>query len=122
MSDRDDLALVISNAYRARHGQDPLTQHAHVDEDIADAILAAGWTPTSSTPEWEYGWSGRGSEPGIALTRENAQWYADNLEPEGFYIVQRRVKAGPWMPLNTEPQADEPRDGGPSIPKTPEAP
>jgi hypothetical protein len=42
---RDALALVISNAYRARHGMPPILFHAAVDESIADAILAAGWTP-----------------------------------------------------------------------------
>lgn len=41
---RNALALIITNAYRARHNMPPLDRHASVDEDIAEAILSAGWT------------------------------------------------------------------------------
>lgn len=40
---RGRLALVISNAYLARGGMAAREVHAPVDEDIADAILAAGF-------------------------------------------------------------------------------
>lgn len=52
MSDRDPwdhsgdnhaVSLIISNAYRARHGMEPINVHATVDEDIADAILSSDW-------------------------------------------------------------------------------
>lgn len=41
--DNHAVALVISNAYRARHGMQSLDVHATVDEDIATAILASDW-------------------------------------------------------------------------------
>lgn len=49
---RDALALIITNAYRARHRMPPVTYHASVDEDIAEAIMHAGWTaPENSISE-----------------------------------------------------------------------
>ena len=41
--DQHAVALVISNTYRARHGMEPLTVHATVDEEIAAAILSSPW-------------------------------------------------------------------------------
>lgn len=50
MTQRNALALIITNAYRTRHGMTPLDTHATVDEDIAEAIIRAGWqAPDAST-------------------------------------------------------------------------
>lgn len=49
------VALVISNAYRARHGMPPLEIHATVDEDIARALLASGWLREWDAQVWEEG-------------------------------------------------------------------
>jgi hypothetical protein len=43
VSEVEALALVISNAYLKRHGLPTSTMHAGIDEDIAAAILAAGF-------------------------------------------------------------------------------
>jgi hypothetical protein len=49
MSKRDELATVITAYYRAKSGMPPLLAlpqvptHAHVDEPLAEAILAAGY-------------------------------------------------------------------------------
>lgn len=51
LAERNRLALVITNAYRARNNMPALVHHASVDEDIADAILAAGWSHDGTTPE-----------------------------------------------------------------------
>lgn len=45
ITQRNALALIITNAYRARHNMPPVDHHASVDEDIAEAIINEGWTP-----------------------------------------------------------------------------
>lgn len=50
LTERNRLALVITNAYRARSNMPALVHHASIDEDIADAILAAGWSHDGTAP------------------------------------------------------------------------
>lgn len=60
------------------------------------AALSSLSSLAETEAEWEYGWASPSGEPGLALTKEEAEWHATNLEPHGFYRVSRRRKAGPW--------------------------
>lgn len=51
IAQRHSLALIITNAYRARHMMPAVAYHASIDEDIAEDIMQAGWSAPESKPE-----------------------------------------------------------------------
>jgi len=51
VTERYALALIITNAYRARHRMPAVSYHASIDEDIAEAIMDAGWTAPTLNPQ-----------------------------------------------------------------------
>lgn len=85
---RNELARIITNAYRARHGLPPLDVHAAVDEDIAEAIIHAGWNPPEATSDASIG-KNKGSDKIAFLSDSLAHGVGSNTSARAQHI--RRI-------------------------------
>lgn len=105
MSDPREALFALVDATLRPFQVDPKRGPSDAVGAIADAILAAGWTPRGEGDLWEYGvrWGDDGTVTNCG-SRERAESRA--AESHGDKIVRRTparmIPAGPWEEMPDE--------------------